>query len=568
MSSGDQPTQELLARELGISPIISKILTSRNITTTDDARKYLAPSLRDLHNPFLMQGMQEGVHRLIKAIKSGEKVAIYGDYDADGVTSVVLLLKFLKDIGVPASYYIPNRIDDGYGLHNNIIEKIKESGVTLLVTVDCGISDFEQVDYAKSLGIDVIILDHHEIPGVVPDTVATINPHRDDCQFPFKNLAAVGIVFNFIIALRANLRQGGFWTKNDYPNLKNYLDLVALGTIGDISPLVDENRIFVKIGLELISAGVRVGVRALKEICGMDHQSVVTSRIASFILLPRINAAGRIASPDDAVELLMTDDMEKAKALARKLDEYNRRRQAVEKTIFQDIVREVELRDNHDQISSLVFASSDWHPGVIGIVASRLVERFCRPTILISLKDGVGKGSGRTVTEFNIYKGLKRCESLLQAYGGHQFAAGIVIREENVAAFAQLFDKVIREEMDITKFVSQTIIDAQCQLKDINHNLLNQIGMLAPFGSKNPEPVMCVRNVNVTSPAVVGKNNLRIRVHEGEISCDSIWFSKGQFCNSLAGAMFDIAFTPQINDWRGSGNIQLNMKDIAMPAGV
>ena len=565
MSSGDLPTQELLARELGLSPIISKILTSRNITNTDDAKKYLSPSLRDLHSPFLMQGMQEGVHRLIKAIYSGEKVAIYGDYDADGVTSVVLLLKFLRDINVPASYHIPNRIDYGYGLHNPIIEQIKESGVTLLITVDCGISDFEQVAYAKSLGIDVIILDHHEIPGLVPDTVATINPHREDCQFPFKHLAAVGIVFNFLIALRGSLRQDGFWTNRDYPNLKNYLDLVALGTIGDISPLVDENRIFVKIGLELISEGSRVGVRALKEICGMEQQFVVTSRAASFNLLPRINAAGRIASSDDAVELLMTDDMEEARTLARKLDEHNRRRQALEKTIFQDIVTEVELGGDFDQLSSLVFASADWHPGVIGIVASRLVERFCRPTILISLKNGLGKGSGRTVADFNIYKGLKKCDSLLRAYGGHQFAAGIAIREEDIGAFRQLFDDVIRQETDITKFVSQTIIDAQCRLKDINHNLLDQINMLAPFGSKNPEPVMCVRNVNVTSPAVVGKNNLRIRVHEGETSCDSIWFSKGQFRNSLGGAMFDIAFTPQINDWKGAGNIQLHMKDIAMP---
>jgi single-stranded-DNA-specific exonuclease len=416
--------------------------------------------------------------------------------------------------------------------------------------------------------MDVIILDHHEIPGVVPDTVATINPHRVDCQFPFKHLAAVGIVFNFLIALRGNLRQDGFWAKKEYPNLKNYLDLVALGTIGDISPLVDENRIFVKIGLELISEGARVGVRALKEICGMEHQAAVTSRAASFNLLPRINAAGRIASPGDAVELLMTDDMEEAKSLARKLDEYNRRRQALEKTIFQDIVTEVEESGNAGQISSLVFASADWHPGVIGIVASRLVERFCRPTMLISLREGMGKGSGRTVADFNIYQGLKKCNALLQAYGGHQFAAGIVIREDDVAAFKQLFDQVIREETDVTKLVSQTIIDAQCCLKDINHHLLEQIGMLAPFGSKNPEPVMCVRNVNVTSPAVVGKNNLRIRVHEGEISCDSIWFSKGQFRNSFAGTSFDIAFTPQINDWRGSGNIQLNMKDIAVPAGV
>jgi single-stranded-DNA-specific exonuclease len=565
LNSGDEEAQELLVRELGVSPIISQILTSRNIQTAEEARKYLSPSLKDLHNPFMMKGMQEGVQRLIKAIYAGEKISVYGDYDADGVTSVVLLLKFLQEIEAPASYFIPNRIDDGYGLHKKIIDEIKASGVTLLVTVDCGISDHEQVSYARSIGMDVIILDHHEIQGHVPDTVAAIDPHRDDCHFPFKHLAAVGIVFNFLIALRGGLRSEGFWNKRKYPNLKQYLDLVALGTIGDISPLVDENRIFVRIGLELISAGSRVGVQALKEVCGLDQQQVNTGK-ASFSLLPRINAAGRVASPDVAVQLLMTDNVEEAKSLARKLDEYNRRRQALEKTIFQDIVRDIEQRGGLENMSSLVFASSDWHPGVVGIVASRLVERFCRPAILISLKDGIGKGSGRSVADFNIYKGLKKCDSLLMAYGGHQFAAGVSLREENVAEFAKRLDTVIREETDISKFVSSTLIDAQCKLRDISHELLSQIEMLAPFGSRNPEPVICTRNVNVTSPSIVGNNHLRIKVNEDGVSCDSIWFSKGQFRNALSGTLLDIAFTPQISDWNGSGDIQLKMKDIALPA--
>lgn len=554
----------MLARELGVNLIISQILISRNINTTEDAKKYLRPSLWDLHSPFMMKGMQEGVRRLIKAIYSGEKIAIYGDYDADGVTSVVLLLKFLKDIGIPANYYIPDRINEGYGLHNKSIEQIKASGVTLLITVDCGISDYEQVALANSLGMDVIILDHHEIPNSIPDAVATINPHRADCSFPFKNLAAVGIVFNFLIALRGSLRQDGFWAERTCPNLRNYLDLVALGTIGDISPLVDENRIFTKIGLELISEGSRVGVRALKEICGIDQQVVEASK-ASFVLLPRINAAGRIASSRDAVQLLLTDDIKEARILAQKLDEYNHHRQSLEKTIFQDIVKEVEGRGDPDEMSSLVFASSDWHPGVIGIVASRLVERFCRPAILISIKDGIGKGSGRSVAEFNIYKGLKKCDSLLLAYGGHQFAAGISIREENVGAFTRLLDLVIRDETDVTKFVSRTLIDAQCHLKDIDYGLLDQLRMLAPFGNKNPEPVMCVRNVNVTSPAVVGNNHLRIKVNEGGVSHDSIWFCKGQYRQALTDDPLDIVFTPQISEWNGSGNIQLKMRDIARP---
>jgi single-stranded-DNA-specific exonuclease len=374
----------------------------------------------------------------------------------------------------------------------------------------------------------------------------------------------VGIVFNFLIALRGALRNEGFWTRRKYPNLREYLDLVAIGTIGDISPLIDENRIFAKIGLDLITEGKRTGIRALKEVCGIENQAIDSGK-ASFCLIPRINAAGRIASAGEAVQLLLTDDMEEARNIATRLDSFNRKRQQMEKAILNDIMDEIEESIEPEKMGSLVFASNKWHPGVIGIVASRLVDRYCRPAILISLKDGIGKGSGRSVADFNIYQGLKKCESLLLSYGGHRYAAGISIREEDIKEFAALLEQVIREDLNISDFISQTVIDAQCTLNDINHTLISQIGMLAPFGSKNPEPVLCVRNIHVTSQSVVGNNHLWMRVTGDGVSYNSIWFSKGHFVNSVSGTVLDIAFTPQINHWHGTSDIQLKMKDIVVP---
>ncbi|MBN1614061.1 MAG: single-stranded-DNA-specific exonuclease RecJ [Deltaproteobacteria bacterium] len=560
----DQNLQRLLSEELKVHPIISGILMSRDIRGLDDAKRFLHPSLYDLHNPFLMKDMQKGVHRLIKAIYGMEKITIYGDYDADGITSVVILLQFLKVIDADVKYYIPDRIEEGYGLNREAIDRMRGEGVRLIVTVDCGISSHEQVSYAKSLGIDTVILDHHEVPSTLPDAAAVINPNRADCLFPFKQLAGVGIVYNFLIALRGTLRKEGFWKNRNYPNLKEYLDLVALGTLGDISPLIDENRIFTKIGLELITEGKRIGLQALKEVSGMENQSIDSSK-ASFGLIPRINAAGRIASAEDAVELLMTDDITEAREIARRLDAYNRKRQTIEKNILHEIINIVDKMTDSEKSGSLVFASTNWHPGVIGIVASRLVDRYCRPAILISLKDGIGKGSGRSITNFDIYQGLKRCDSLLLSYGGHQYAAGISIREEDIEAFSDLLDKVVREKLTVSDFISQTVIDFQCSLSDISYDLISQMHMLAPFGSRNPEPVLCARNVGFTSPVIVGNNHLRMRIIGDGASCNSIWFSKGHYINCLSGANLDIAFTPQINYWNGATDIQLKMHDMALP---
>ena len=564
---GDRDIQEMLVRELHIHHIVSRILTSRRIFTSEDANRYLSPSLNDLHNPLLMMDMQKGIQRLIGAIYNGEKIVIYGDYDADGVTAVVVLLKFLREIDPTVAYYIPDRIKEGYGLNKPAIDRMKAGNIKLIITVDCGVSDHEQISYARSAGIDTIILDHHEVPNTLPDAVAIIDQNRRECMFPFKDLAAVGIVFNFLIALRGKLRKDGFWENKKYPNLRDYLDLVALGTIGDICPLIDENRVFTKVGLDLITEGKRVGLRALKEICGIDTQ-VIDSGKASFCLIPRINAAGRVATANEAVQLLLTDNIEEARRIAQNLEIYNRKRQAMERTILNEIINEIEKTIDPGTVRSLVFASDKWHPGVIGIVASKLVDRYNRPTILISLKDGIGKGSGRSISDFNIYLGLKECDALLLSYGGHRYAAGISIKEEDIKEFAIMLENIISKEINISDFVSQTNIDAMCNLNDINHELISQIGRLAPFGSGNPEPVLCVRNINVTSQSVVGNNHLWMRLTGDGISYNSIWFNKGHLIDYLSGSALDIAFTPHINNWNGAYDIQLKMKDMSVPANL
>jgi len=558
--AGHKNIEESLAKEFGINRIISQLILNRHVASLEDAHRYLHPSLNDLHSPFLMQDMKKGVGRLMKAIYAGEEIIIYGDYDADGITSVVILYKFIKELTGHVSYYIPDRVQEGYGLKIPVIDQFKSRNVKLIITVDCGISDVEQIAYAQSIGIDTIVLDHHEIADELPVAIACINPNRSDCSFPFKHLAGVGIAFNFLIALRGSLRKEGFWKDKEYPNLKEYLDIVALGTIGDIAPLVGENRIFAKMGLELVTEGKRPGIKALKEVSGIDGQ-LIDSFKASFCLIPRINAAGRIASPLDAVALLLAENMEEARPLAEKLDLHNRRRQAMEKDILNEILGQLGANPDLENINSLVFSSEKWHPGVVGIVASRLVDLFSRPTFVISLKNGVGKGSGRSVSDFNIHKGLQQCAPLLLSYGGHYRAAGISIKEDDIDEFACMLDEIIRNSVQSSEMVSHTFIDAECYLQDINLDLIHQMAMLAPFGCENPEPILCARNIKASSPVVVGNNHLKMRLTSEGASVNAIWFGMGKYLGAINGANLDVVFSPQINYWNGSSDIQLKMRD-------
>ncbi len=557
----DKHTEELLSREFGVHPIISQILMNRGFRDIESARRFLHPSLNDLHSPFLMKDIKKGIARLMKAIHDKEKIVIYGDYDADGITSVVILLKFIRQVTPLIDYYIPDRIQEGYGLRIPAIDKFKKGNVSLIITVDCGISDVEQIAYAQSIGIDTIVLDHHEISGELPPAVAAINPNREDCPFPFKGLAGVGIAYNFLIALRGSLNKEGFWKDKNYPNLKEYLDIVSLGTIGDIAPLIDENRIFTKIGLELITEGKRPGIKALKEVSGVDNQPIDSFK-ASFSLIPRINAAGRIASPSDAVQLLLTDDLSEARVLAEKLDSYNRNRQAMEKKILSDILEMINRSDTMDKMNSLVFSSDQWHPGIIGIVASRLVELFNRPAFVISLQNGMGKGSGRSISGFNIYKGIQQCAHLLASYGGHYHAAGISIKKENIAEFAALLDQITLDNAQISDVSVQTNIDAECPIANTRADWITQFELLAPFGSKNPEPLLYARDVRASSLFIVGNNHLKMSLNSNGASRDSIWFNMGKYIHTLNGTAFDLVFTPQINNWNGSQDVQLKIKDI------
>lgn len=562
----DSAGESRLIQELKIHPVLARVLMNRNMSDPTDAGRYLRPSLKDLHNPFLMKDVRKGLERLIAAITRREQIVIYGDYDADGVTAVVILYDFLTKAGAHVTYYIPDRIREGYGLNRSAIDQLKGRGATLIITVDCGISDHDEIAHARSLGMDTIVLDHHEIPETLPDAAAVINTNRSDCAFPFKPLAGVGIAFNFMIALRGQLREMGFWTDRTYPNLRDYLDLVALGTIGDIAPLLDENRVFAKIGLDLINRGGRPGIEALRSVGGADHQPV-DSTTASFSLIPRINAAGRVATADDAVRLLLARDLSEALPLARKLDGYNRERQLMERNILNSILHEIDETTDMDRTPAIVLASPDWHPGVIGIVASKLVDLYYRPAILISVKDGIGKGSGRSIQEFNLHRGLTHCRTHLLSYGGHRFAGGLSLVEENIQAFRSALEEIVRDEVFLPRLAPSSTIDAQCNLEDITCEVVCQLDSLAPCGSMNPEPIFHARGVSAAHPTIVGGHHLKMRMVSRETSCPSIWFGKGEYLEAVQDATWDVLFTPQLNHWNGATTIQLKLRDMARSTG-
>ena len=551
--------QKTLAASLNISTITSQLLINRGISDIQQAERFLSSTLSDIRSPFGMKGMKEGVERVLKALHNKEKIAIYGDYDVDGITSTSILLMFLKSAGVNVSYYIPERIAEGYGLNADAISKLAERGVALLITVDCGISDHPEVKLAKELGMDVIVTDHHEVPDYLPPAYAIINPKQSGCPFPFKNLAGVGVAFNFIIALRASLRDEGFWKEKEVPNLKEYLDLVALGTIADVVPLVDENRIFVKYGLMELTASTKPGIIALKEISGLNDVPI-NAGMVGYRLAPRINAAGRVGKGVDGVRLLTSESYDEAASIAKLLDDGNKERQGLEEVILREATEMVESGLIFDR-KSIVLASENWHPGVIGIVASRIAEKYYRPTVMIAIKDGVGKGSARSIHSFMLYEGLKECSHLLNEFGGHDYAAGLSINEENIEKFRDAFERVASNKLSDEDMVPEMDIDATMDLNDVTEGLVKELDNLAPFGEANPEPLLCSTGLGIADCKVVGNNHLKMRVKQGRTVRDAIGFGMGNL-NLSPGINLDTAFIPQINLWNGGKSIQLKLKDV------
>ena len=574
-----QEIQQLLSPQLGISPLLSQLLASRNITTPEEAEIFLSPKLSNLHSPFLLKDMEKAVERICEAIRLQEEIVLYGDYDVDGITGTSLLLLFLKNVGARVSFFIPDRIKEGYGLHRGALSRIKEKDTRLIITIDCGSSDVEQVQFAQQQGMDVIITDHHEVPSILPPAYATVNPKQNDCKFPFDSLAGVGVVFNLLMALRKTLREQGFFKEQPVPNLKEYLDLVALGTVADVVPLIDENRILVKYGLKQMTEGGRIGINALKEVCGLSTADI-TSGLVAFRLAPRVNAPGRLSQAKRSVTLLTTDDYQEAREIALLLEQENTSRQQIESRILKEASALIEKTPQFKERKSIVLASSQWHPGVIGICASRLLDKYYKPSILISCdeKRGTGRGSARSPESFHLYEGLKECEHLLESYGGHHSAAGLTIELSRLEEFQALFDKVVSERISEEAYIPSIEIDAEVSLREVSERLVSEISRLEPFGPFNPEPTFSSFELNSYSLREVGNGHLKLKIKEESLLYDAIGFNLAeQFLPSLQSSTpsspdrtnrIKIAFIPQINTWQGITSVQLKVKDIKCVGGA
>ena len=565
--------QELLSNELGISPLLSQLLAGRNITTPKAAETFLSPALSDLYSPFLMKDMQKAVERILCAVRDRQSILLYGDYDVDGITGTSLLFHFLRQLGADVSYFIPDRREEGYGLHRNALQQFREEGKNLIITIDCGISDVPEVLFARQEGIDVIITDHHEVPDVLPAAYAILNPKQRDCSFPFDSLAGVGVVFKLLTGLRKILREQGFFSSRPVPNLREYLDLVALGTIADMVPLIDENRILVKYGLHELTRGRRTGIKALKDLCGLTAVPI-TSHLVAFRLAPRINAPGRLSRATRSVELLTTDDYTAAREIALVLEDENKQRQQLESRIVREACALVEAEHHWEERKSIVLGAPEWHPGVIGICASRLLDKYLKPSILIACdeENGIGKGSARSPASFHLYEGLKECGHLLRSFGGHHSAAGLTIGLEHVEAFRLFFEHVVLERIGDTCAIPSLPIDAEVHCSAMSAALVEEIALLEPFGLCNPEPTFSSPAIDSYSAQIVGRGHLKLKISENSQCYDAIGFNLAERFSSLLkeapGASprekkkVRIAFTPQLNDWQGKRSVQLKIKDI------
>jgi single-stranded-DNA-specific exonuclease len=550
--------RDALSKKLDIPPLVAQLLIKRGITDSQEGERFLSPLLQHLHDPFLMKDMDKAVDRVVQALKNRDKITIYGDYDVDGITACTLLMDFLCSLGAQTSYYIPHRLKEGYGLNADALKKIAAQGTSLLITVDCGVSDREEIELAQQLGIDTIVVDHHEPPPLPSPAYAVLDPLQPDCHFPFKGLAGVGVAFHLVIALRRRLRDAGFWHNNTEPNLHRYLDLVALGTIADIVPLIDVNRVFVKHGLKELEDSIRPGIVALKEVSGIGKEEISTGHVG-FRLAPRLNAGGRIASAQMGVELLLTQDSERAYRIAAELDQANRERQGIEERIYQE-AKEIMGRDGLLDRHSIILSSDEWHPGVIGIVASRIAEEFWRPTILVALDGDEGKGSARSIAGFHIYEGLQACENHLVGFGGHKYAAGLTISRDMINAFRNAFEEVVAKQMGDEDFTPTILVDAEVDLGEITPELLNYLSRFPPYGPSNPKPIFSTREkLPIQDIRTMGRNTLKFMIRENTRTYEAIGFGMGDQSHQLTSKV-TIAFHPRINEWQGERRLQLELK--------
>ena len=548
----DEKVREL-KEKYKINSLLAAILVNRGITDEEKIRKFLEPTRQDFYNPYLMKDMEIAVNRIINAIKSQEKVIIYGDYDVDGITSITVLKKFLKDVGLEVSYYIPNRLDEGYGLNKNAVEKIVNEGYTLMITVDCGISGIDEIDYANSLGLEVIVTDHHEPGESLPKALAVIDNKRKDSTYPFRELAGVGVSFKLCqaIGMKLELKEETY--------LK-YLDIVCIGTISDIVPLVDENRVITKLGLLLVKQTKNLG---LKSIINSSGYTKINSSTISFGVAPRVNACGRMGKAEEALELLLSTDIYKVNELTKKLNEHNRKRQEIEKFIYESAIEKIE-KNHLNENRTIIVGGEGWHHGVIGIVSSKITEMYFKPSILLSFEEnGVGKGSGRSIPGFDLHYSLMKCQNTLEKFGGHSMAVGVTIKKENLEEFSKEFEKVAADEK-IEEIPQVLNIDAKVDLNLIDKEMIDSLKELEPFGEANKMPIFAFKNLRIDSIRALSEGkHLKLTLKEDNRIINAIGFNMGTLAEEYKiGDKIDVAGVLEINTFNGVDNLQINIKDV------
>ena len=555
-------TSTRLALRLGVPQLIAQLLVNRGIESEAAAREYLYPTFSNLHAPFRLHGMEKAVERLQSAIKRGEKIWVYGDYDTDGTTAASLLLNTFRHLDVPVDFHIPNRFEEGYGLNKTALRSLKQDGCNLLITVDCGITSIEEVDFANEIGIDVIITDHHQPrPDALPPAYAVINPKIPESGYPFHELAGVGLAFK--------LAHGLFGGGEVPPFLQSQLDLVALGTVVDIATLTGENRVLTKLGLAELNKRERPGIRALCEIAKFSPDKPIIGQTMSYVLGPRLNAAGRMDAAKKVVHLLTADSDEEALPIAQELEFYNLERRKTEDKIREQAIAQIKKDVNLDEVKGLVIAQKGWHQGVIGIVASRILEQYCRPVFILAIDGDEARGSGRSIDGINLADSLNACTDLLVKHGGHNAAAGLTIKTENIPKFERRFNRFVCEHYPDEDFVQQLSIESEIQMPLLSLEAVEKLHLLEPFGADNPAPRFAMYNLALKQkppPSLFGKdkNHLKLFVTDGRQPAEAVGWNMSDYFISLKNQNIrvDLAFDPEIREWNDTRNLQLTIADL------
>ncbi len=554
----DRATAKDIQKRTGLSALTSSVLCARGVTTDEEIKTFLDTSSQKLCDPMRMKNMGKAVEIIIDAIEKNKKIAVYGDYDVDGITSVCVITKYLRSVNADCQYYIPDRLNEGYGLNCEAIDKLKNSGVELIVTVDTGVTAIEEAEYCKKIGVKLVITDHHECKDDLPDADAVVNPKQPGCEYDFKELAGVGVAWALVRALDMRLK------KNRTELDTEYITFVAIGTIADVMPLVGENRFITDLGIRKLAMTRNVGLRALMRHCAQDgrERKRVSATTVSFVLAPRINAAGRFGKAELAAQLFLTGDANEADRLAAKLCEMNRERQAMENKIFEEATEQLGSSFDKKKDKAIVLWHENWHHGVIGIVASKLADKYFCPSILISIDEDEGKGSGRSIKGFNLFEALSKCSHLLSKYGGHELAAGLTIGKDNLTQFRkELYEYAASCLTD--ECIPSIEIDCEISADELTLNAVDELSKLEPYGMGNPQPKFCIRNMKIVSMIPIGNDkHARFMLESDGRTYDAVMFGISLDELPLAeGDVVDVAFTADINSFRGR-EVQLILKDI------